>query len=541
MNPLAQLSYFVNPLYYGKSNQHKQVDLAFGPFDLLMFGAPKVIIDFDEEKYYWVSRDELLHKSGINLDQFIDACILAGGFERTPTFSYISENFVFEKAVDLIHSYGSGINAVSKYPQYRNQFLKMKSYIQNNLIFDINCRCYPAGRIIPADIHSIVGFKLPDEAYWMISLGTISIQIFNNLFAGVMHETPPQMDTNEYRLSLNQQLETRAKTLALLTSSLGEFFIKKKVFTTKWFDATSSVEVNHSHFIDEVSSLSIFISDSDIEKELLNQKCSQSDIGLSFVLRMLSHINCDLKLEYVSTENELYCSVMYRALLLKGLISKDQKTLTSWGKGFSVIDDIHYEEYAFILLDLLRMEQVHSRRLTSSLDTNINHILNEDPKVILLSRVFSLLPMELRERMWESSVDYDLIGFNCIVKSSFKTTRYLLEMIFFNMFINGKTKLPLHTFQNLLLKFPFYEESNVCMGIVIKYLLKNGTKDIKSKFPCCVNIKRDVKKGIEFWSNCVIKMIEVLKDDIKKDTYESFMEANNLLESCKKEMLSIDE
>jgi hypothetical protein len=52
---------------------------------------------------------------------------------------------------------------------------------------------------VPAEMHDVVGPRLPDELYYLISQGTINVQLLNNLVSGVLLESPPLVDSQEYR------------------------------------------------------------------------------------------------------------------------------------------------------------------------------------------------------------------------------------------------------------------------------------------------------------------------------------------------------
>jgi hypothetical protein len=50
-----------------------------------------------------------------------------------------------------------------------------------------------------SDLHEIIGPRLPNEIFFLLSQGVVNQQVLNNLISGVLPEAPPLMDSEEYR------------------------------------------------------------------------------------------------------------------------------------------------------------------------------------------------------------------------------------------------------------------------------------------------------------------------------------------------------
>jgi hypothetical protein len=111
---------------------------------------------------------QLLDDLRLSLDQFIDACILAGIPEFAPTFAMLnpapSAKFDFFAAVKMIHDHSSGHAAIAHYASEKkvekanslDTYLRARTIIGHHLVFDTNCVCEPCNKeFAPAFVKSI--------------------------------------------------------------------------------------------------------------------------------------------------------------------------------------------------------------------------------------------------------------------------------------------------------------------------------------------------------------------------------------------------
>ena len=104
---------------------------------------------------------------------------------------------------------------------------------------------------------------------------------------------------------------------------------------------------------------------------------------------------------------------------------------------------------------------------------------------LLVSRILSLLPMELNDYPWFDEVSKDLLAFNTIVKALHKTLRNLIEVVAAVLFLDSRTTIDPYHYHDLPQTLPFGQESNTAMGVVIDYIMRNGEdfgkEDIKNR------------------------------------------------------------
>ena len=104
--------------------------------------------------------------------------------------------------------------------------------------------------------------------------------------------------------------------------------------------------------------------------------------------------------------------------------------------------------------------------------------LMTDPNVLLISRVLSIVPMNLKAEDWGSNIVVrDLCAFHVLFKSLYKTLRNLCEIIMMVMFMDNRVRpanMPMDSvtlFNELVTHLPFSDSTNTAMGIVVYYLL----------------------------------------------------------------------
>ena len=74
-------------------------------------------------------------------------------------------------------------------------------------------------------------------------------------------------------------------------------------------------------------------------------------------------------------------------------------------------------------------------------DNVVTITLMTDPNVLLISRVLSIVPMNLKSEDWGSNIVVrDLCAFHVLFKSLYKTLRNLCEIIMMIMFMDNRVK-----------------------------------------------------------------------------------------------------
>jgi hypothetical protein len=150
---------------------------------------------------------------------------------------------------------------------------------------------------------------------------------------------------------------------------------------------------------------------------------------------------------------------------------------------------------------------------------------------LLLSRVMSLVPMKLKNDMWNADVNFDLAAFHSLVRILKRTLRQLVEASLVSVLLKDLAKVKLlppgfmcaspkkddHLMTPAIL--PTFMLPRACMGIVVRHFLTydgdpaNFQKDLAARFPCCMQPVEDLKTAFLFWDDlkrCVDQIAEPL-------------------------------
>ena len=114
------------------------------------------------------------------------------------------------------------------------------------------------------------------------------------------------------------------------------------------------------------------------------------------------------------------------------------------------------------------------RELEGALEAEYLHSYDHDCR--LVSRIWSLLPMQFNNEAWAGDVSKDLLAFNTVVKTLHKTLRALVEVTTSVLFLSGVAKVDLSSdeLHELPAVLPFAQESSTAMGIVINYIMRSS-------------------------------------------------------------------
>jgi len=151
--------------------------------------------------------------------------------------------------------------------------------------------------------------------------------------------------------------------------------------------------------------------------------------------------------------------------------------------------------------------------------------------MLLLSRVMSLVPMSLKNDMWNADVDFDLAAFHSLVRILKRALRQLTEASLASVLLKDMQRVKLlpqgfmcasHKKDDNLPHsslLPTFMPPRACMGIVCQYFLRyqgnaaSFSRDLTAHFPCCTQPKEDLKYALLFWEDlkrCVDSIAEPL-------------------------------
>jgi hypothetical protein len=438
-------------------------------------------------------------------------------------------------AQDIVRHFRSGLQVIqhymavasekdkNHYAEFYNQFLLTKALITHHIILDTNCHAVPLNpAAFPKDFHEVIGTRLPNELYYLISQGIVSPTPINSLITGVILEPPPLADTQEYRNNIAWLAPMRSIAISLLSTCLNDHHQRKPVNVVSWY--TSEQQALERSTIKLTDNLCWQFTDADVQKNLKQQKAQNVDA--QFCLGWKPSATVCTTLSKITTAEQLRAFVMLKSLDLLDYFNKrpnsTQYDLNQYGKALQKAKI--YPDQSMVVLELLRHQLLSNKaftpvfkRYTASAKSSKKNKFESELTLIL--RVVSLVPMQLKpNQVWAATagVNNDLMSFNSIVKSTYRSLRQIYESLIIALFLQGYIGNDLAPeLIRLSAKLPFFQEANTAMGVVSRYLLETPVDDldvdqIAKKFNSCVDVVIDFRDfAMPFW-NQVLAMVRIL-------------------------------
>eukprot|EP00931_Biecheleriopsis_adriatica_P003970 TRINITY_DN105710_c0_g1_i1.p1 TRINITY_DN105710_c0_g1~~TRINITY_DN105710_c0_g1_i1.p1 ORF type:complete len:754 (-),score=202.76 TRINITY_DN105710_c0_g1_i1:55-2316(-) len=585
------------------------VQTIFGPPGLLLYGVKHVVIhlNFGTQTFDWVDLDSVLNKWNLSWDEFVDSCMLAGT-EYCLTYPYLNlshfqpvqqARFNFDAAVYIIKQ-APLINWMQTFPtedmknDHVDGYCICKVLVQNSPVLHLQDHtirplgaCKPGNQPpqVPSDFASIMGQKLPPSLYYLMLNGIISHKLPQALAKGEWTDkSQPLVDTQEFRTLLTELQAYRETALGLVAHHLHSNFQKKRILCKAFWESSAirqalGIESNlppDARVITpaEQRCLNWNINKDAVREEMKRQKVDKVDF--KFCLTWHHH-------EFQNT-----------GPLMKGLkpmtkrddtptFSNDLHSLSALIH-FTVLEKLEFidneEGAATVLGDVLKdVPSVLTEPCLTALELMKQGMLSGDPfeaamkdrpfpkevnypapnmiddrtkSIYLLCRVMSLVPMRLRNVMWDADVDFDLAAFHALVRALKRTLRQMVEGAVAFVLLKDLSRVKLlpkgfmctspikDQYPNTPAELPTFMLPRACMGIVVRFFLeyKGDIESFKvnltKRFPCCVRAIDDLQLAFTFWDElrrCVDTIAEDLQaDDLSKD----LKIANDILQAQRK-------
>eukprot|EP00397_Hematodinium_sp_SG-2012_P009203 GEMP01009279.1.p1 GENE.GEMP01009279.1~~GEMP01009279.1.p1 ORF type:complete len:748 (+),score=144.49 GEMP01009279.1:565-2808(+) len=589
----AQLAHFSN---------EGMLHAAFASPGLLLYGVAKVLIhiEFHKQTFSWLDLSHILGKWEIELHQFIDSCMMAGT-EYCLTYPFLNfENFPnqagrnptgtrfnFDAAVSHIKQTPL-INWLQSFPtpemkaDHFDGYCVCKVLIQHSPVLHVREHVVKPlvvtqqGPAVPSDYVEIVGDKLPNALYLLMCKGVISSKIPQALARSEWTDkTVPLVDTQEYRQLLVDLEEYREKSLGLVARHLHPNFQKKIITLKAYFEQPQAPQSQMNSIYQRTLTPKKFttlrwkFSKEDVKKEMERQQTQVVDFR--FCLNWHAH-------EFV-TDGQIYqglakpgeCILVnpdtHSLTALVHLMLLEHLELISEDGGMTVLGDVlkstpsKFQEPLLLALEMMKFgvlsgEPFDSPQRSRAFPAQVNYPTGDAPAktkaILLLCRVLSLVPMRLKNDMWNADVNFDLAAFQTLARALKRSLRQLTEACLTSVLIKDLSKV------NLLpngfmcaspdkedpLKqpaiLPTFMLSRSCMGIVAGHFLnyrgdpKQLESDIRETFPCCLQPLQDLKVGIEFWTE-LKRCVDVIAEPLGATDLQEEMNIGTaiLTEKCK--------
>jgi hypothetical protein len=211
-------------------------------------------MDFAAGTYNWVFKDEIRDYKPPSLgseenfnETFMDVCLLAGGVYDCPMSPMLAGSmnsmgpvFAFERAVDLIRTYGRGIDVIRELAHdatdYIDRFARTKAILTYMPIMNDRASVETLSKkSVPNNIAVLVTPRLANEIYFYLSRRLVGPELYNLLMSDSLKVPAPLDggDSREYRDLLNAVVPLRTTCLSLLAGHSNRFFHQKHLVYIK--------------------------------------------------------------------------------------------------------------------------------------------------------------------------------------------------------------------------------------------------------------------------------------------------------------------
>lgn len=568
----------------------------FGPPGLLLYSIPKVVIhvDFQRQTFDWVDLQCILTSWQISKDQFIDACMLAGT-EYCLTYPYLNlgpfqppsqpGRFNFDAAVYIIKQ-APLINWMQTFPteEMKNDhvdgYCVCKVLIQSSPVLHmreqvIRPLSVPQNALgasgVPWDFGAIMGEKLPNHLYFLMCQGIISHKLPQALAKGEWTDkSQPLVDTSEFRSLLQDLQDYRQRALGLIAKHLHPNFQKKNIVCKAFWEQPHQqrqpgmppqpgMPQNPNGFQRVIQpkkrkGLRWKIDNVDLYKEMARQHTERVDFrfclnwhAYEFMREGPLYENLGKFGEPQISDDKHALSALVHFMLLEHL------ELIAEDGGMTVLGDVlkdtpkQLQEPCLVALEMMKFGilsgepfecAVSDRPFPEQVQYPTAPVQPQVKATLLLSRVMSLVPMKLKNDMWNADVDFDLAAFHSLVRILKRTLRQLTEASLCSILLKDLSRVK-YLPQGFMCASPKKEDHlqtpallptfmlpRACMGIVTQYFLNyNGEpasfqKDLCHRFPCCIQPVADLNNAFMFWTDlkrCVDAIAGPLGADELKD------------------------
>jgi hypothetical protein len=322
----------------------------------------------------------------------------------------------------------------------------------------------------------------------------------------------------------------------------------------------------------------------DLLKELKRQG-SSAKIDLGFCLRWHAHevgvngplvrnLHSESKHMIPTDVESLTALVCFMILETLDYISEDG-AMTVLGDAMKD-SPIAFEESILLALEMMKFGLLTGEPLEAPEEKKFPQAVNYptsasiDTKTratLFISRVFSLIPMKLKNDLWAAKVDFDLAAFHCLVRVMNRSLRLTTEACLTNVLakdiakgtklLPNYTQAPTGPVPSEILSHPSSPRSRsvaggsvlpafmlprACLGIVSKFFLdytpsgglKQFETDLKKKFPCSADPIGDLKAGFAFWEE-LHRIMEAISEPLgTKDMLNEMNAANRIIAEKRK-------
>ena len=514
-------------------------DAIVGSITCLLFGAAIVIVSFDWESqtFAWLEKAKCLSKLNMTEDQFIDFSLISGLTILTPPAELETAPNYIQGAREIVGRSGSvGFAAYdSLNKEFRELFKKARTAVKHSVTLTSGGEIELAkNETAAADMHDVIGQRLPDEMYYSMSRGLVGPRVLNWRTRSEIFEIPPLDGGSSpaYQQLVTQKLgPLRTRTMALINPMLHRYYQKKDVDLVSWYNESSKQLLNVPDASDPTEAANRWrVKDSTLKKASEGAS-DTSDCSLLFAVSLLSDEATakqtvtekkDTVPQELKEPKELLANTVLRFLEDRGYINNDH-TLSAWGKALKAAFDHakqsgyiasagarEVEEAIFMAFELHKLDILTTSQMFPAdkyLGAPMRGSETDKAYTLLLSRIACLGTFRHKEIGFTGPLSRHLLGYHQMISAVRGSLRDLVEVHSLSMFMSGAVSRELTpiVYTRVGANLPFVEEPDLGLSLVVKSYLDelsndpSKRSDIERWFNHAYDIKGDLKKAWKMW------------------------------------------
>lgn len=524
-------------------DQQNFADAVVGSMSCLLFGAAGVIvsIDWESQTFAWVERAKCFAKLGMNEEQFIDFSLISGLTILAPPAELESAPNYIQGAREIVgRSSNIGFAAYDSLSrEFRELFKKARTAVKHNVVLTSNGEItLTKNDTAAADMHDVIGQRLPDEIYYYMSRGLVGPRVLNWRTRAEIFEIPPLDGGSSpaYQQLVTQKLAPlRTRTMALINAMLHRYYQKKDVDLVSWYnennkqslnvpDASAPTDAADRWRVKTPTLDKAFKPTSDIKKSpllcavtLLSEESTAKE-----TITETTEKKGDAATQALREPQELISNSVLRFLEDRGYINNDH-TLSAWGKALKAAFDHaeksgyiatagakEVEEAIFMAFELHKLDVLSTSQMFPSdkyLGAPMRGTETDKAYTLLISRIACLGTFHHKEIGFTGPLSRHLLGYQQMTSVVRGSLRDLVEVHALSMIGSGAVSRQLSPtdYTSLGADLPFVEEPDLGLSLVVKSFLDELSNeagkrsDITRWFNHAYNIPGDLEKAWNMW------------------------------------------
>lgn len=515
-------------------------DAVVGSLTCLLFGASKIItsLDWESQSFAWIERPKCLTKLAMSEDQFLDFSLISGLTILAPPAELESSPNPIQGARELAARTGNmgfaAYEALNK--EFMDLFKKARTAVKHSVVLSGSGEVTLSNNdTAAADMHDVIGQRLPDEIYYYMSRGVVGPRVLNWRTRGEVFEVPPLDGGSSpaYQQLVTQKLAPlRTRTMALINPMLHRYYQKKDVDLVSWFNEGTKQPLNVPDASAPTHAADRWRVKSTVLAKAADAKLDVTTEPLLFAIELLANETAaretvtekkwDVATQELSEPKELIANTVLRFLEDRGYINNDH-TLSAWGKALKAAFDHakrsgymssaghkEAEEVIFMAFELHKLDTLTTSQMFPSdkyLGAPMRGSENDKAYTLLLSRIASLGTFRHREIGFTGPLSRHLLGYHQMTSAVRSSLRDLVEVHALSMLGSGAVKRQLSPtdYSTLGCNLPFVEDPDLGLSLVVKSFLDelsneaSKRSDITRWFNHAYDVPGDLEKAWKMW------------------------------------------